>query len=93
MHSGDITLPLAIVQLLCMTGASEAIRCMRVAVNRQSLTYRQCMPINECLLTKLPGGLQTLHSADEDHMSSKVKRMVEKAATPVLSVLCKHAVG
>jgi len=36
---------MAIVQLLCMTGAYETIHSVRVAIN--NVTYRQRMPVNE----------------------------------------------
>jgi len=61
LSSTGIALAMAVVQLLCMTGAYETIRSVRAAV-KQTMSHI----VNECPLTKFPGGIQALHTADKD---------------------------
>jgi len=65
LSSAGIALTMAVAQLLCMTGADETIRSVRGS--KQIMSHI----VNECPLTKYPGGLQppgaNSHcSADED---------------------------
>ena len=59
---------MAVVQLLCMTGAYETICSVRVAINRQC----------HISSTKFPGGIQARHTADEDAIISQVQHMLNK---------------
>ena len=62
LNRNDWTLlVMAVVQLFCTTGANETIR----SVGKQTMLHI----INECPLTKHPGGLQTFHIADEDSIT------------------------
>jgi len=61
LSSTGIALVIAVMQLFCTTVAHEAIRSVCVEVNRQCHII-----VNECPLTKYPGRLQALHTADED---------------------------
>jgi len=51
---------MAVVQLFCMNGARDDM--FYTCSGKQTMSHI----VNECPLTKFTGGIQTLHTADED---------------------------